>query len=109
MFRKQRIETLLSDHLNPNLLIIEDESHKHHVPVDGESHFKITVVAELFEPLSKVQRHRLLNTLLSDELKQGLHALSLHLFTPGEWLAREEKTQTSPACRDGFHHDHLEK
>jgi len=109
MNRKARIETLLKQHLSPFTLIIEDESPKHHVPADGESHFNITIVSSLFEPLPRIQRHRLVNSLLADELKQGLHALSLHLYTATEWAAREEKTQASPACRDGFRHGRNEK
>ncbi|MGQ3892576.1 BolA family protein [Legionella sp. CNM-4043-24] len=109
MLRKQRMHETLTPALMPQLLIIEDESHRHHVPTGAESHFKLTVVSELFEPMTRIQRHRLLNSLLADEFDKGLHALSMHLFSPAEWQTQEEKTPRSPACRDGFNQDRSEK
>jgi BolA protein len=104
MSRKQRIHQQLNSELNPSVLEVEDESSKHHVPKDAETHFKVTVVSEQFKTLTKLARHRQINKLLAEELNTGLHALSLHLFTPEEWEAREQSTSKTPACRDGYRH-----
>ena len=103
MTRKQRIEAIISSHLDCKSLDIIDESHTHHVPLGGETHFKVIIAAEEFKPLSRIERHRLINSLLRDEFEKGLHALSLYLYTPEEW-ERKIKVPDSPACRDGYHH-----
>ena len=104
MSRKQRIDQLITYEYNPILLEVEDESNMHHVPVGAETHFKITMVSEMFRNVITITRHRMINRLLAAELKKGLHALSLHLFTPDEWLARGGGTIQSPACKDGYRH-----
>ena len=45
-----------------------------------------------------VQRHRRINELLKFELENGVHALSLHLFTNNEWKDKEEYVKDSPPC-----------
>ena len=105
MSRKQHIYDVLSITLKPDSLVIDDESHRHHVPSGSQSHFKVVAVATLFENLSRVARHRLINTALATEFQEGLHALSLHLYTPSEWIQKTTGAPTSPACRNGKHLD----
>jgi BolA family transcriptional regulator, general stress-responsive regulator len=104
MNRKQRIEEIISRHLTPLVLDVINESKNHHVPAGSETHFKLTVVSAYFISLTRIQRHRSINKLLSDELKNGLHALSMHLYTPEEWESSQNTTPASPACRDGYQH-----
>ena len=101
MTREQRMHDVLSIELHPDPLIIDDESNKHNVPVGAETHFKIIAVSDQFNSLSRIQRHRLVNQLLNKEFNLGLHALSLHLYTPKEWLEQTRNVPASPACRDG--------
>ncbi|WP_419418901.1 BolA family protein [Legionella sp. D16C41] len=103
--RKERIENKLVEALNPVFLNVENESHNHHVPANSETHFKLTVVAELFQQLDRLDRHRKVNNLLTEELKNGLHALSLHLYSPIEWKNKHGQIPLSPACRGGYDHD----
>ena len=51
-----------------------------------------------FEDVKLVQRHRRINELLKFELENGVHALSLHLFTNNEWKDKEEYVKDSPPC-----------
>ncbi|KTC81626.1 BolA family protein [Legionella brunensis] len=104
MKREERIAKLITTHLTTSHFLIENESNKHHVPEGSETHFKVLIVAEAFKEMTMLNRHRTINTLLADELKTGLHALSLHLYTSEEWERCQQKTQTSPACRDGYRH-----
>lgn len=104
MSRKSRIEQQLTQELPLDFLQVENESGNHHVPEGSETHFKIIAVSAKFEQKSRIDRHKLLYNLLANELAAGLHALSLHLYTPEEWAAREQTTQQSPKCRDGFGH-----
>lgn len=86
--------------LAPAVLEIENESHRHSGN-NPESHFKVTVVAEGFEGKSLVQRHRAVNTLAQAELAAGLHALSIHAYTPAQWTARGGAIPQSPPCMGG--------
>jgi BolA protein len=104
MSRTHRLHTIISAHLAPQVLQIEDESHQHHVPAGAESHFKVCIVSEQFQDKTRVARHRLVNHLIQQEFDNGLHALSLHLFTPEEWADREKPVQPSPNCRGGSRH-----
>lgn len=100
--RKQRIHNVISQELTPSFLSVDNESHKHHA--GAETHFKLVIVSEKFQNLAKIARHRLLNHLLADELAKGLHALSLHLYSPDEWQICNETVLNTPACRGGYRH-----
>lgn len=100
MSRKQRIEDRIRGTLNPVHMDIVDESYMHSVPAGAESHYKVLVVSERFAEEALVDRHRRLNELLKDEFSDGLHALSLHTWTPEEWAERGGIPE-SPPCRGG--------
>ncbi len=97
--RKSRIESKLHAGLAPVVLQIQDESHKHSVPAGAESHFNVMVVSDRFRGQGRVDRHRVVYTLLDHEMNTGLHALTLTLLTPEEHQGRA--AIASPACRGG--------
>ena len=101
MSRKQRIEERIQQALQPLYLDVVDESYMHAVPPDAESHFKVMVVSETFEDVPLIERHRRINELLDDELRQGLHALTMHTWTPEEWHAKGGIAPESPPCQGG--------
>jgi BolA protein len=78
----------LEDALKPSRLDIADDSHRHAGHAghnhEGESHFSITVVSDAFAGKSRVDRHRLVNALLAEELAGRVHALALTTLTPAE-------------------------
>jgi stress-induced morphogen/sulfur transfer protein SufE len=87
--RKERIRQNLERGLSPVELNVEDISYQHkgHAGVagsDGETHFNVRVVSKEFEGKSMLKRHRAVYDLLQDELKTGLHALSIDAKTPSE-------------------------
>lgn len=85
------IEEKLTQALSPVLLKVIDESH-HHAghghPGDKrhgkESHFRLEVVSDAFAGKSRIDRHRMVNALLAEEISQGLHALAITARAPGE-------------------------
>jgi BolA protein len=101
MCRQIRIQQQLTDELTPSFLEVADESKLHHVPVGAQTHFKVTLVATKFIGLSLLQRHQWVNQLLQAEFALGMHALSLHLYSPEEW-ARKTGVKSSPSCLDGY-------
>src|SRR5438128_624651 len=71
----------------PERLDVVDESHQHaghagHRP-GGETHFRVTIVAEAFRGKSRLERHRMVNETLAVELQGGVHALAIHASAPG--------------------------
>ena len=101
MSTQQTIETKLTEALSPLHLDVANESHKHNVPVNSETHFKVVVVSDAFKDQSLVNRHRTINRLLAEQLQTGIHALSLHTLTAAEWTARNNTVQDSPDCKGG--------
>lgn len=83
-----QIARKLTDALEPESLEITDESHLHagHAEArpEGETHFRIRVVSDAFNGLSRIMRHRLVNKALREELSSGVHALALSTLTPQE-------------------------
>lgn len=86
--RAARIHAALMAALAPTELGVTDESAKHAghagARAGGETHYAVRVVSDRFEGLSRVGRHRLVNTALAAEFDSGLHALSLVLRTQAE-------------------------
>jgi BolA protein len=82
------ITTKLTAAFAPQSLRVENESHLHeghagHRP-GGESHFRIYIVSETFSGKSRIERHRMINAALANELKSQVHALAIHAQAPGE-------------------------
>lgn len=103
MSLQDRIEIKVNQEIKPQHFDLINESHMHSGPAT-ESHFKLIVVAEAFNGLSAVKRHQRLYAVLADELRDGVHALALHLYTPQEWAARQASAPDSPDCRGGSKH-----
>jgi BolA protein len=88
MSTRDRIIDKLTKSFKPARLDVVDESHLHaghagHRP-GGETHYRVTVVADAFRGKSRIERHRMVNATLADELKAGVHALAIHAAAPGE-------------------------
>lgn len=85
-----RIQAKLAEALNPSQLDLVDESAMHagHAAMKGlaagETHFRLTVVAESFRGLPRLQRQRLIYRILAEELAGPVHALAVTAMTPDE-------------------------
>jgi BolA protein len=78
----------LTEAFTPQSLRVEDESHRHeghagHRP-GGQTHFRVYIVSESFKGKTRLERHRMINTILSGELAAGVHALAIHATAPDE-------------------------
>lgn len=83
-----RMRAVLEGAFGPCDLRIEDRSADHagHAGArpGGESHFDITVVSERFAGQSRLARHRAVQEVLRFAMDEGVHALSLALYTPAD-------------------------
>ncbi|MBN9242032.1 MAG: BolA family transcriptional regulator [Mesorhizobium sp.] len=96
MSRQAAMESKLTEAFAPERLAVINESHLHagHHHIEngeeaefdgtGETHFRVRIVSSAFAGMSRVERHRAVNTALADELKAGLHALAVEPAAPGE-------------------------
>ena len=74
------IERRLRNALSIDSIEIVDESHLHvgHPGADsGGGHFHVTIVAENFDGLPTLARHRLIYDALGDAMQTEIHALSI--------------------------------
>lgn len=86
---------------DPSHLEVINESSNHNVPKGSETHFKVVMVSDKFAGLQLIQRHRLVNEILHEELAGPIHALSLHLYTSQDWEKRFGAVPQSPPCHGG--------
>lgn len=82
------IERKLTEAFTPQSLKVVDESHQHeghagHRP-GGQTHFRVYIVSDSFKGKTRLERHRMVNAVLSGELAGGVHALAIHAASPGE-------------------------
>lgn len=99
----ESLEQKLKNTFNPVYLKVINESQQHNVPEDSETHFKVIIVASEFSGLSLVKRHQRIYSLVNEEMENGLHALSLHTFSPEEWEKKQHQPEPeTPACRGGL-------
>ena len=82
-----RITRTLTEAFRPAEIDVVDESHLHkghagHRP-EGETHFRVRIVSEMFRDKSRVEAHRLVNAALKPEFDRGMHALAIDARAPG--------------------------
>ncbi len=78
----------LTEAFAPQSLKVVDELHQHeghagHRP-GGQTHFRVYIVSEAFKGKTRLERHRMINGKLSDQLAGGVHALAIHASAPDE-------------------------
>ncbi len=92
MTMKDQITAKLEAALAPERIEVIDDSakhagHLHHpggVEDRGETHFTVKVTADVFAGKRLLERHRLINQALADELSTTVHALAIEARAPGE-------------------------
>ncbi len=94
---KQHLHHKLTEEFCPIHLSVIDDSHKHAghagAPDGGDSHFTVIIAAKAFDGLGRVDRQRAVTNILQPEFTNtNLHALSLKVYTPEEWV---QKTKLS--------------
>jgi BolA protein len=96
--REGRIKEKLVKEFNPKYLEVINESYKHSVPKDAETHFKLVIISNEFKNKSTVLIHKKIYGMFMDEMGEKkdnkLHALSIHTKTEDDW----KHVQESPDC-----------
>lgn len=90
MDAEQRVEAIrqrIEEALDPEELVVEDEGHLHvgHEGArDGRGHFRVFVVAESFDGLTMIQRHRKIYEAMGELMNSDIHALSIDAYSNNE-------------------------
>ena len=100
MKMQMQIDQRIKDEVNVHHMTLENESYMHNVPEGSESHFKLVLVADVFEGKRLVQRHQFVYNVLKEEMT-GIHALAMHLYSIKEWEGRNAIAPSSPKCHGG--------
>lgn len=85
--RRQKIEGLLREALDPVHLVVEDESYLHrgHAGAREGGHFRVTVASAAFEGKSLVEQHRLVQDRVRGLIGTEIHALALKTIPASRW------------------------
>lgn len=87
MSRVERIRDALQAALQPVLLEVLDDSHKHagHEGArDGRGHFTVRITSDAFAGEAPLARHRAVYAALGDMMQTDIHALAIQARTPDE-------------------------
>ena len=83
---RDRIAEKLTTAFAPQAREVIDESDGHHGHAGwregGETHFRVKIVSGAFAGKSRLERHRMINTVLADELADRVHALAIAADAP---------------------------
>ncbi|CAF1050222.1 unnamed protein product [Adineta steineri] len=102
-------QTIEKSDLKPYHVELVNDSYKHNGNKPGnETHLQLTVISHKFEAIPMLERHRRLNELVKDIVKEHkIHALSFYTPNPTLWydsfrrgLKLDEKYRTPP-CLGG--------
>jgi stress-induced morphogen len=89
---EQSIREKLRSAFDPAVIDVVNDSHRHagHAssPGTGESHFSVVVVSPVFAGKSRLERHRMVNAALAEELSGPVHALAVTALTPEDQAKR---------------------
>jgi len=102
---QQAIEEKLQQTFNLQHLEVINESHRHNVPANSSTHFKVTMVSPDFDGKGMVARHQSAYKVLTEELQSEVHALALHIYTETEWQKKNGAAPLSPPCMGGSKQD----
>ena len=78
----------MQDAFAPDSVEVIDKSDQHHGHAghrpEGQTHFRVYIVSKAFAGKSRLDRHRMINQALANNLAGGVHALAIHADAPGE-------------------------
>ena len=83
MNRTKRIKNILEKNFNHHTIVVIDNSHLHkgHNNFDGllETHIAILLKKKTKIKISRLEIHKIINSLLKEEFNKGLHSLEIRI------------------------------
>jgi BolA protein len=91
--------------LEPQRLELVDDSARHAghggARPQGESHFRLLIVADAFSGRSRIERQRMVYGALGDLLQTDVHALSITALSPAEDAGQASSRRRQASDRQG--------
>ena len=78
----EKIKTKINKKINPEQILIIDNSNLHtkHKSFDSNKfHFKLIIKSEKLKNMEKIDAHKTIFSILSDEMKNKIHALEIEI------------------------------
>ena len=78
----EKIKTKINEKLNPEHLTLIDNSalHEKHKSFDyTKFHLKLVIKSEKLKKMSKIDAHKVIFSILEDEIKNKIHALEIEI------------------------------
>lgn len=86
----KKISEVISEHINPKLFKVIDNSAAHGEPSD--SHFSILIVSNKFDSLAHLKRHKMVFDIFKqNNITDDVHAISLTTKTESEYEQLRKK------------------
>jgi len=88
---QQEIETKLKEKFLPIHINLVDKSHTHtddkHIETmkDKERLYELTIVADAFKPMTRLERHQSIYKVLDIMNNPGIHGIKIKAASPEEW------------------------
>ena len=88
---QQEIETILKLIFSPIHIDLVDKSHTHtsdkHIETmeDKERLYELTIVADAFKPMTRLERHKEIYKVLDIMNNPGIHGIKIKASSPEEW------------------------
>ncbi|MDF7675434.1 BolA family transcriptional regulator [Neisseriaceae bacterium ESL0693] len=79
---KQRLKILAPSHVE---LIDDSHLHQHHAGNTGGGHYRLLIVSDCFQNLSRLERQRVVQQQLQEMFGSLIHALSIRALTKQEY------------------------
>ena len=78
----EKLKEKIINKLNPDEILIVDNSHLHtkHKSFDAKKfHLKFIIKSEKLKKMNKIESHKLIYSILKDEMKDKIHALEIEI------------------------------
>ena len=78
----EKLKEKIINKLNPDEILIVDNSHLHtkHKSFDAKKfHLKFIIKSEKLKKMNKIDSHKLIFSILKDEMKDKIHALEIEI------------------------------
>ena len=78
----ENIKVKISNKLNPEEILLIDNSYLHHKHKSfdyNKFHLKLVIKSEKLKKMSKIDAHKVIFSILEDEMKNKIHALEIEI------------------------------
>ncbi|XRX42717.1 MAG: BolA family protein [Buchnera aphidicola (Eriosoma harunire)] len=101
----QQIKTLLSKKFHTNKIIIKNHSQKHNFHRINKiiTHLQIVIISQFFLNKTLLDRHRIIQDIIKNNVTHTIYSISIHAYTKSEWNTTNKNTLYNSLCINNTH------